>query len=828
MREEKSLSVRGMHCASCSSRIERVLAAMAGVERADVNLAAETLELVWHTETVDLETIAVRVRELGFALVLPQEAPVKVVVEFSLGGMHCASCSSRIERVLGAMAGVVSAEVNLATESGRFVIDPTRVRRRDLRRRIEELGFTASPVAAGAGEYERRQQDQAQRLAAMRRNLICSLALALPLLTLSMGEMLGLPLPTWLDPHLRPAGFAVTQLVLVVPILWFGRHFFQSGLPALWRRMPNMDSLVAVGTGAAFIYSLWGLGEILAGLDAHRRAMDLYFESAGVLIALVSLGKYLEARARSRTSDAIRQLMRLAPEQATLLENGEQRQVPLEEVEPGDVLLLKPGERVPVDARVLEGSSSVDESMLTGESLPVARGMGDPVTAGTLNLNGALTVRAERVGADTMLARIVELVQRAQGSKAPIAGLADRISYYFVPTVMALALLVGLSWHFFGGVEPALSLRYFIAVLVIACPCAMGLATPTSIMVATGRGAQLGILIRSGAALQNAAGIDCVVCDKTGTLTHGRPELTTIVALTPEFDDNALLALASAAESRSEHPLAGAVVAAARARGLTLVEPVDFVAVPGRGIEARVAERHLALGNRDFATTHLRDPDKRFPAADQALALASQGQTVLHLTVDGTPAALFAIADRLKAEAPAVVQQLKQMGCEVIMLTGDNQAAAEAIARQAGVDEVIAQVLPDGKAERIAAIQARGRRVAMVGDGINDAPALAGADVGIAMGTGIDIAIEAGDIVIVRGNLDGLPAALGLSRATMRNIRQNLFWAFAYNVVAIPVAAGLLTLFGGPSLNPMLAGGAMALSSVSVVGNALRLRWFQP
>ncbi|OQX14750.1 MAG: copper-translocating P-type ATPase [Desulfobulbaceae bacterium A2] len=817
-----------MHCASCSSRIERVLAAMAGVERADVNLAAETLELVWQTETVDLETIAARVRELGFALVLPQEAPAEVVVEFALGGMHCASCSSRIERVLGGMEGVHAAEVNLAAESGRFVIDPARVSRRALRRRIEELGFSAKALAAGAGEYEARQQEQQARLSDMRRRLVASLALALPLLTLSMGEMLGLPLPDWLDPHHLPAGYALAQLALVVPILWFGRNFFISGLPALWRRMPNMDSLVAVGTGAAFGYSLWNCIEILAGVDPHRRAMDLYFESAGVLIALVSLGKYLEARARSRTSDAIRQLMRLAPDQVTLLENGEQRTVPLEEVEPGDLLLLKPGERVGVDALVLEGSSSVDESMLTGESLPVARGVGDPVTAGTLNLNGALTVRAERVGADTMLARIVELVQRAQGSKAPIAGLADRISYYFVPAVMALALLVGLGWHFLGGVDPSLSLRYFIAVLVIACPCAMGLATPTSIMVATGRGAQLGILIRSGAALQSAAGVDCVVCDKTGTLTHGRPQLTSIIALTSALDDNELLGLAAAAESRSEHPLAEAVVAAAKARGLGQPEPVDFAAVPGRGVSARVGGRRLALGNRDFATAHLADGSGPFPAAEQALSLAHQGQTVLHLVVDGVPAALFAIADQLKPEAPAVVRRLKQMGCEVIMLTGDNQAVAEAIARQAGVDEVIAQVLPDGKAERIAAIQARGRRVAMVGDGINDAPALAGADVGIAMGTGIDIAIEAGDIVIVRGNLDGLPAALGLSRATMRNIRQNLFWAFAYNVVAIPVAAGLLTLFGGPSLNPMLAGGAMALSSVSVVSNALRLRWFRP
>jgi len=827
MRQDQIFSVRGMHCASCSSRIERVLGSMDGVERAAVNLAAETLELVWREETVSLETIAARVEALGFELVLPRPEAAEAVVEFALGGMHCASCSSRIERVLGGMEGVLSAEVNLASESGHFVIDPQRVSRRDLRRRIEELGFSARAVAAGANDFETRQREQTARLAAMRHRVILALALALPLLTLSMGEMLGLPLPAWLDPHHAPAGYALAQLALATPILWLGRGFFTSGIPALLRRMPNMDSLVAVGTGAAFAYSVWNLIEILAGGDPHRRAMDLYFESAGVLIALVSLGKFLEARARSRTSDAIRGLMRLTPDLATLLENGVQRQVPLDEVEPGDLLLLKPGERVPVDALVLEGNSSVDESMLTGESMPVSRGAGDHVAAGTLNLNGSLTVRARRVGADTMLARIVELVQRAQGSKAPIAGLADRISYFFVPGVMALALLVGLSWHFFGGVEPALSLRYFVAVLVIACPCAMGLATPTSIMVASGRGAQLGILIRGGSVLQSAAGVDCVVCDKTGTLTHGRPELTTTVLLFADATEDEVLALAAAAEGRSEHPLAAAVVGAARVRGLDAGEAEDFAAVPGRGITATVAGRRLALGNRDFAVEHLAGGQAVFPAEDQAMALAAQGQTVLYLSVDGLPAALFAIADQLKPEAPEVVRRLKAMGCEVIMLTGDNQAAAEAIALQAGVDEVMAQVLPDGKAERIAAIQTRGRVVAMVGDGINDAPALAGADVGIAMGTGIDIAIEAGDIVIVRGNLDGLPAALALSRATLRNIRQNLFWAFAYNVVAIPVAAGLLTLFGGPSLSPMLAGGAMALSSVSVVSNALRLKWFR-
>jgi Cu+-exporting ATPase len=637
--------------------------------------------------------------------------------------------------------------------------------------------------------------------------------------------MMGLQLPRMIDPHHAPLNFALAQFLLVLPIRYRGRNFYLIGFPALFRRAPNMDSLIAVGTGAAFVYSTWGLVEIAMGIDPMVRVMDLYFESAGVLIALVSLGKYLETRSKSHTSDAIRQLMQLTPDQATLMVDGEQKMIPVDEVEPGDILLVKPGERIPIDGIITDGRSSIDESMLTGESLPVDKEKNDTVTAGTLNKNGALTIRAEHVGQDTVVARIIKMVQQAQGSKAPIASLADRISLYFVPSVMAFALLTGLAWYFIGGVEFTLALRFFIAVLVIACPCALGLATPTAIMVGTGRGAQLGVLIKSGTALEMAEKLDTVVFDKTGTLTHGRPELTDLIPIDENMTAEETLGLVASAESLSEHPLAEAIVLAAREKNIPLEQPASFEAVPGRGITATVKGRTIALGNHEMIETLLSTPVT--PEQEKTAAtLAGDGKTVLYLAIDKKFTALLAIADRIKDETPATVKGLLNMGLKVVMMTGDNRQTASAIARQAGITDIIAQVLPEEKSNRVAELQAQDLKVAMIGDGINDAPALARADVGIAMGTGIDVAIESGDIVIMKGNLDGVVTAIGLSRATMRNIRQNLFWAFAYNVIGIPVAAGLLYIFGGPTLNPMIAGAAMALSSVSVVSNALRLRFF--
>ena len=748
--------------------------------------------------------------------------------------MTCASCSARIEKVVGGLDGIRSMQVNLAAETGVVVFDPSTISKRQILEGIDRLGFKAEVLAADDENLLIKQQRETrEKLTRMKRELIPAFGFALALLILSMGEMLGLPLPEFLDPHHAPLNFGLAQLLLVLPVMWSGRRFYMIGFPALIRKSPNMDSLIAVGTGAAFIYSTWNLIEIFLGIDPMLRVMDLYYESAAVLIALVSLGKYLETRSKAKTSDAISQLMELTPDEAVLIkdagtENEEQVPIFVADIETGDLILVKPGERISVDGQVMKGRSSVDESMLTGESLPVSKDEGDRVIGGTLNKNGMLRVLAERVGQDTVLARIIKMVRDAQGSKAPIANLADRISLYFVPTVMVLATLSGLAWYFIGGAPFPFALRIFIAVLVIACPCAMGLATPTSIMVGTGRGAQLGVLIKSGEALEMAQGINALIFDKTGTLTYGKPQLTDfeLVQETTTSEDS-ILALVAGAESVSEHPLAEAIVKEARERNIQLKEPDSFEAIPGKGIRASVGDKNLLLGNREFIREqieHFDNPHIDSKAAD----FAASGKTALFLAINGEMTAVLAIADKMKPETPQTIERLKDMGIKIFMLTGDNQTTARAIASQAGIEEVIAEVLPDFKAEKVAELQSRGMKVGMIGDGINDAPALAKADVGIAMGTGIDVAVESGDIVLMKGELGGVLTALALSRATMRNIKQNLFWAFAYNVVGIPVAAGLLYIFGGPVLNPMIAGGAMAMSSVSVVTNALRLRFFTP
>ena len=742
-------------------------------------------------------------------------------------GMHCAACSTRIEKVVGNLEGVKGCSVNLATEQAKINFDPALISILAIAEAIGDLGFTA-----GSGEDPADQgqavEEGAKRLAAMQQRLLPSFILALCIMGLSMSPMLGIPLPSFLDPQRAPFSHALLQFFLLLPVLYLGRNFYTSGIPALFRGIPNMDSLIAIGTGAACIYSTWNLVEISLGIDPIGRAHDLYFESAAMLLALVSLGKYLEARSKARTTDAIRQLLQLAPDNATIVDKNGQRHVPVAEIRVDDHILIRPGERIAVDGVILDGESAVDESMLTGESMPVGKKKGDFLYGGTLNRNGALTMVAGKVGRDTMLARIVRLVQEAQGTKAPIANLADRISLYFVPTVMFIATLAGLSWFFIGGADFSFSLRIFIAVLVIACPCAMGLATPTSIMVGTGRGAQLGVLVKTGEVLELAEKVSCVVFDKTGTLTIGRPEVTEIIPL-GQHDENMLLGLAAAAESRSEHSLAEAILRAAETRGCDFAEVQSFVAIPGQGIEAVLATAgglfEVHCGNRDFlrAKQIAGLTEKIMSAADER---SEQGKTALFLAINGILAALITIADPLKPEAGDTVRRLQAMGIEVVMLTGDNAKTASAVAKQAGIDRVVAGVLPDKKEQEIVGLQQEGKIVAMVGDGINDAPALARADVGIAMGTGIDIAIESADIVLMTGHLSGVCRAIGLSRATLGNIRQNLFWAFAYNIVGIPVAAGVLAIFGGPTLNPMIGGAAMALSSVSVVSNALRLRWY--
>ena len=831
--------ITGMHCAACSARIERILRGTEGVSRAEVSLAAESLAVDYDPGLTSPEAMGGLIAEAGFGAEF--EATVgsgEATLFLAITGMTCAACSARIERVLRAAEGVKSADVNLAAETAQIIYDPAQTKAQALRVLISEAGFGSQIVSRSAALFEERRRDAALRLEAQKRELIPAFVFALPVLFLSMGHMAGLPLPLFLHPEHSPATFALAQLLLTLPVLLAGRGFYLRGIPALIRRAPNMDSLVAMGTGAAFAHSLWNTVLILLGHDAVPRAMDLYYESAAVLLAMISLGKYLEARSRLKTSDAVRALVKLAPETATVLRQGElgpeEVRLPAAEVAPGDVVLVRSGESLPVDGVVETGVSAVDESLLTGESLPVAKAPGDHVAAGTLNGTGALTIRAEKTGEDTLLSRIVDLVQQAQGSKAPIANLADSISAVFVPVVMGVAVLAALAW-LAAGQDWGFSLRIFTAVMVIACPCAMGLATPMSIMVATGRGAQLGVLVKSGEALQAAGAIQAVVFDKTGTLTFGKPELVEfVVAPDLGMSESELLALVAGAESRSEHPLAQAVLAEAQARGLFVPVPESFNALPGRGIEAVVSGLTLRIGNAAFAGagfSSMTSGAEANPLAEAVARLSAQGMTPLCLELDGRAAAVLGVADSLRSETPAVLRQLRALGIHTVMLTGDNERTATAIATQAreaggGLDEVLAGVMPEGKADEIRRLQARGLKVAMVGDGVNDAPALALADVGLAMGSGIDAAVESGDIVLMREGLSGVLTALALSRAAMRNIRQNLFWAFAFNTIGIPVAAGLLFAFGGPTLNPMLAGTAMGLSSVTVVGNALRLRFF--
>ena len=820
--DSKSRSVRlpvgGMHCAACSARIEKVVGSMASVESVSVNLATGEMDLRFDPRESSLDQILERVRELGFSVEAPAE---QSVLELKIGGMHCAACSSRIERVTGRMEGVTEASVNLGSESGRFVFDPSRVSQRALRQAIHDAGFTTS-----IAQKERAGDEEARisaRLAEKKKVVLWSMAFALPLLVLSMGHMWGMPLPHWLDPMHAPGTFALAQLLLTLPVVWSGRSFYLIGFPALVRRAPNMDSLVAVGTGAALVYSLWNTVEIWLGVDARARAMDLYYESAAVLIAMISLGKFFEARSVSKTTGAVRALMALAPDTATLVDGEDERKIPVEEIEPGDLLRIRPGERLPVDGEVAEGESHVDESMLTGEPLPVRRSPGDRVFGGTLNTTGAFVMRASLVGEDTMLARIVRLVRDAQGSKAPIASLADTVSYYFVPVVMVLAVASGLAWYFFSDEPFVFALRTAISVLVIACPCAMGLATPTSIMVGTGRGAQLGVLIKSGRALQRAGELQTLVFDKTGTLTIGKPVLNEVwVDPDGKIDKESLLRLSASIEAQSEHPLARAVVQAVQG---PLPKAREFLSVPGQGVTAVVEERAVAIGNERLMRTLNLDLEK---ARAERERMEEDGATVVHVAVDGRLAGLLAVSDSLRPESAGAVRRLRDLGMEIVLLTGDSERAARAVAAKLGIERVVSGVLPDRKSEEIVQMQENGRVVGMVGDGINDAPALAKADLGMAMGGGMDVAMESGDVVLMREDLTGVLTALALSRAVMRNIRQNLFWAFAFNTVGIPIAAGIPHIFGGPAMSPMLAGTAMAMSSVFVVSNALRLRFFVP
>ncbi len=815
----EELTVTGMTCASCSARVERVVGKLAGVKSASVNLATERLSLEFDESVLSEEQVAEAVRKAGYGIAPKQEAKR---VTIPVDGMTCASCVTRIEKGIGRLQGVRQVSVNLATERADVLYEPQEVRLSQIKRAISELGYTPREVDAGQAvdlDAERKQK----AIRTLRTRFIVAAAVSVPLLYLAMGHMLPaarLPLPSFLDSMMYPLRFALVQLLLVIPAIWAGRRFYSVGLKALWHRAPNMDSLIAIGTAAAVLYSL--ASTVRIALGDPMAARELYFETASVIIALILLGKGLEAASKGKTSQAIKKLMGLAPKTAVILVEGKDTEVPIAEVEVGDLVRVKPGEKIPVDGEVVEGYTAVDESMLTGESIPVEKKAGDPVTGASLNKNGSIVFRATRVGADTALAQIVKLVEQAQGSKAPIAQLADVVSGYFVPIVMGIALLAGAAW-LATGESVVFGLTIFTAVLVIACPCALGLATPTAIMVGTGRGAEKGILFKGGAALEQTHRVQTVVLDKTGTLTEGRPVVTDVVSA-DGIAPAELLRLAAAAERGSEHPLGEAIVRGAAEKGLDATRADRFQAIPGRGIEASIEGREVLLGNEKLLSER---GVAVGPLAGRWAELASAGKTPMFIAVGGQAAGIVAVADLPKPSSARAVRTLRDQGLEVVMLTGDNRRTAQAVAAAVGVDRVLAEVLPKDKAEAVKAIQAEGRRVAMVGDGINDAAALAQADIGIAIGSGTDVAIESADLVLMRDDLEDVPAAIALSRATIRNIKQNLFWAFGYNVLGIPIAAGLLHAFGGPLLNPIFAAAAMSMSSVSVVSNALRLRRFR-
>lgn len=808
------IKINGMHCASCVGRVEQALKAVPGIADASVNLATERAHVTLAEAGPAPGAVTEAIRKAGYE-------PAGNTIELSISGMTCASCVGRVEKALKSVPGVSDASVNLATERATvhgFGNDLMP----QLIAAVAAAGYKAAPVGSGSDAADREREAREAEQASLKRSVIIAAIATLPLLVIEMGSHLFPALHHVLASNIgeqpvRLFSFALASFVQFGP----GLRFLQKGWPALLRGAPDMNSLVMLGTSAAYLYSV--VATFAPGLLPEGTAYT-YFEAGAVIVTLILTGRWFEARAKGRTSEAIRHLMSLQAKSARVLRDGKEQDVAIEAVLPGDIVIVRPGERIPVDGEVVDGASHVDEAMITGEPIPVRKDKGAAVTGGTINGTGAFRFKALKVGADTVLAQIVRTVEAAQGAKLPIQALVDKVTMWFVPAVIALALVTFAAWMVFGP-SPALShaLVNAVAVLIIACPCAMGLATPTSIMVGTGKGAELGILFRQGEALQGLKDARIVAFDKTGTLTKGKPELTDIISAEGFAEDEALRLIASL-ESRSEHPLATAIVAEAQRRGLSLAEPLNFSGEPGIGVSGMVEGKRVEIGAVRLMQRLTVDVAA---FATQAERLADAGKTPLYAAVDGRLAAIVAIADPIKETTPEAIATLHRLGLRVAMVTGDNRRTAEAIARRLGIDEVRAEVLPAQKAEIVKALQQDGAGVAFVGDGINDAPALAQADIGIAIGTGTDIAIESADIVLMSGDLNGVPKAIALSQATIANIRQNLAWAFGYNVLLIPVAAGALYPSFGILMSPMVAGLAMALSSVSVLANALRLRRFR-
>jgi P-type Cu+ transporter len=816
--KKEMIKISGMSCAACAQRVQKAVAKIGGVAEASVNFATEKLTIEFDEQLVAIPEVKKAVEEAGYGVI--EDLKYNSVI-IPIGGMTCAACSQRVEKAIGKLEGVRKVSVNLATEKAAIEYDSGKIKLSAIKDCIVKIGYQALEIDKNTVDVDKLRKEK--EIKTLWTKFIIATVFAIPLLYFAMAPMISwwmVPIPKAVDPMQYPFRYALLQISLVTPIVIAGYKFYTIGFKALLQRSPNMDSLVAIGTSAAIIFSIYNTIRIINGDSSAVES--LYYETAGVIIALILLGKSLEAVSKGKTSEAIKKLMGLAPKTATILENGEEIEIPIDEVEIDQIILVKPGEKIPVDGVVQEGSSSVDEAMLTGESMPVDKKAGDKVYAASINKNGLLQFKATKVGSDTALAQIIKLVEEAQGSKAPIAQMADIVSGYFVPVVCSIALLAFMAW-FFTGQSFTFSLTIFISVIVIACPCALGLATPTAIMVGTGKGAENGILIKGGAALETTHKINTIVFDKTGTITEGKPEVTDIITA-GKIERNYLLQIAASAEKGSEHPLGEAIVRGAQKENLELKKVDQFEALPGHGIEVVIDQVKILIGNQKLMVQRKISLEEFKDMSDQ---LAGEGKTPMYIAIENKLAGIIAVADVVKESSLKAIQKLRSMGIEVAMITGDNRRTAQAIARQVGIDRVLAEVLPQDKAGEVKKLQAEGKKVCMVGDGINDAPALVQADIGIAIGSGTDVAIESADIVLMKSDLMDVPTAINLSKSTIRNIKQNLFWAFGYNVAGIPIAAGLLHLFGGPLLNPIFAAAAMAFSSVSVVTNALRLKRFK-
>ncbi|MGX9756176.1 heavy metal translocating P-type ATPase [Clostridioides difficile] len=820
----ENYKITGMTCAACAKAVERVTKKLDGIYDQSVNIATEKLKIEYDNSKVSFDDIKQVVEKAGYGII-KEESNKKI--DMKIDGMTCAACAKAVERVVKKLDGVESISVNIATDKANIDYNPSKVKLSQIKAAIEKAGYKPIEEVKNKVDVDEDKLRKEKEMNTLFIKFIVAIVFAVPLFYIAMGPMIIKPIGPWplpeiLNPMTNTLNYALVQLILVIPVMIAGYKFYINGFKALFSLSPNMDSLVAIGTLAAFLYSLYTTVQIANGQIQGMHHHQLYYESAGIIIALILLGKYLESKSKGKTSEAIKKLMGLQPKTAIVIVDGKEIETPIEEVGIGDIILVKPGTKIPVDGVVIEGYTSVDESMLTGESIPVEKNIGSKVTGASINKNGVIKFKAEKIGGDTALAQIIKLVEDAQGTKAPIAKLADTVSGYFVPIVIAIAIVSSLLWFLVGGKDIVFVLTIFISILVIACPCALGLATPTAIMVGTGKGAENGILIKGGEALESAHKVNTVIFDKTGTITEGKPKVTDVVL--NNVEEEYLIKIASSAEKGSEHPLGEAIVRYGEEKNIQIEKVDNFKAIPGAGIQVTINNENILLGNRKLMNDNninLKDLEEK------SNILASQGKTPMYIAVDGNLSGIIAVADVVKESSKKAIDILHNMGIKVAMVTGDNVKTANAIASQVGIDMVLAEVLPEDKSKEVEKLQNQGKFVAMVGDGINDAPALAKADIGIAIGSGTDVAIESADIVLMKSDLMDVPTAIKLSNETIKNIKQNLFWAFGYNTIGIPVAAGLLYIFGGPLLNPMIAAAAMSLSSVSVVSNALRLKNFK-